>query len=295
VASGRGQATPYSTKLWTIFVCAIHKILLAPGYCANSTQVAGYFRNVALGISAGAGYIRQVAVKRLRKRYMFLPVFVCLSVFLSVCKQDYPERRAWIWMKRCVSTDVGTWTNWLTFEPDHDYSPDAGTRLPSPILYALQRKILLCQENPTYRLGLKMVLRPTAAATHRFTMVSFTASRRNNFVGGTCGLPSALLIMMYVMKLCLVLLPTQQHSRTATVIISNLSEQRASLLKERSYNSPLDNSNSGLDHYWTLLLQQRPRKNKMAILNEQQLWMTFLIGVTRILFVYRQRTNVNNI
>jgi len=28
--------------------------------------------------------------------------------------------RAWIWMKCCVSTDAGTWTNWLTFEPDPD-------------------------------------------------------------------------------------------------------------------------------------------------------------------------------
>ena len=32
-----------------------------------------------------------------------------------------------------MSTDVGTWTNWLTFEPDPDHSPDAGTGLLSPI------------------------------------------------------------------------------------------------------------------------------------------------------------------
>jgi len=38
-------------------------------------------------------------------------------------------------MKCCVSTDVGTWTNWLTFAPDPDYSPDAGTELLSPISY----------------------------------------------------------------------------------------------------------------------------------------------------------------
>jgi len=43
--------------------------------------------------------------------------------------------RAWIWMKCCVSTDVGTWTNWLTFEPDPDYSPDAGTGLLSLLSY----------------------------------------------------------------------------------------------------------------------------------------------------------------
>jgi len=51
-------------------------------------------------------------------------------------------------MKCCVSTNVGTWTNWLTFEPDPDHSPDAGTGLLSPIAYALQRGILLRQENP---------------------------------------------------------------------------------------------------------------------------------------------------
>ena len=45
---------------------------------------------------------------------------------------------------------IGTWTNWLTFEPDPDYSPDAGTGLLSPISYALQRGILLRLENPTY-------------------------------------------------------------------------------------------------------------------------------------------------
>jgi len=36
-------------------------------------------------------------------------------------------------MKCCVSTDVGTWTNWLTFEPDPDYCPDAETGLLSLI------------------------------------------------------------------------------------------------------------------------------------------------------------------
>ena len=96
---------------------------------------------------------------------------------------------------------IGTWTNWLTFEPDPDYSPDAGTGLLSPISYALQRKILLRRENPTYRYwaaamrGFKMVLRPTAAAARGFTMVLFTVSGRNNFVGGTCAVPSALLVV----------------------------------------------------------------------------------------------------
>ena len=38
--------------------------------------------------------------------------FVCLPVCLSVSKiRAYSKTRAWIWMKCCVSTDVGTWTN----------------------------------------------------------------------------------------------------------------------------------------------------------------------------------------
>jgi len=91
-------------------------------------------------------------------------------------------------------TDVGTWTNWLTFEPDPDYSPDAGTGLLSPISYALQRGILLRREHPTY-------WAPVAAARRGFKMVLFTASRGNTFVGGTCALPlpSAILVWRWIM------------------------------------------------------------------------------------------------
>jgi len=56
---------------------------------------------------------------------------VCMSVCMQdypVCVQDYPKTRAWISMKCCVSTDVGTWTNWLTFEPDADHCPDPGAQ-----------------------------------------------------------------------------------------------------------------------------------------------------------------------
>ena len=97
---------------------------------------------------------------------MRLPAFVCLSVCLLA---RLLKTLAWIWMKCSVSTDVGTWTNWLTFEPDPDYSPDAGTGLLSPISYALQRRILLRLENPTYRYWA-----PVAAATRGLKMVLFT-------------------------------------------------------------------------------------------------------------------------
>jgi len=68
--------------------------------------------------------------------YVFVrtPEFVCLSV----CVQHYSKTRACIWMKCCMSTDVGTWTNWLTFEPDPDHNPDAGTGFLPPISYRLR-------------------------------------------------------------------------------------------------------------------------------------------------------------
>ena len=77
-------------------------------------------------------------------------VFACVR--LSVCLWErLLKMHAWIWMKCCMSTDVGTWTNWVTFEPNPDYDPNAGTGLLSSISYTLQCRILLRQENPTYR------------------------------------------------------------------------------------------------------------------------------------------------
>ena len=103
---------------------------------------------------------------------MRLPAFVCLLVCLSVCLlARLPKTRAWIWMKCCVSTDIVTWTNRLTSEPDPDYSPYAGTGLLSPISCALQRGILLRRENSTYRYWA-----PIAAATRGFKMVFYRAS-----------------------------------------------------------------------------------------------------------------------
>ena len=87
-----------------------------------------------------------------------------------------------------MSTDFGTWTIRLTFEPDPDYSPDAATGLLSPISHALQCVILLRRENPTCAYCRWYWV---AAARHCFKMVLLTASRGNTFVGDTCALPSA--------------------------------------------------------------------------------------------------------
>jgi len=107
------------------------------------------------------------------------PALVCLSV----CVQDYLKARAWIWIKCCGSTDVGTRKNSLTFEPDPDHSPDAGTGFLSPIAYALQRWNFITSGKSHARTGIggpskqqRVVLR-----------------RRKTVVGGRCALSRALL------------------------------------------------------------------------------------------------------
>ena len=61
---------------------------------------------------------------------------VCLSI--GLCARLGLLRNACMDLDKCwLSTDVRTWTNWLTFEPDPDYSPDAGTGLLPPISYRL--------------------------------------------------------------------------------------------------------------------------------------------------------------
>jgi len=88
-------------------------------------------------------------------------------------------------MKYCVSTDVGTWTNWLTFEPDPHYSPDAGTGLLSPLSYKLSYAEFYVWKIPRIRIG-------AARRCSDAWFYSFTC--RNNFVGGTCAPSSVLLV-----------------------------------------------------------------------------------------------------
>jgi len=52
---------------------------------------------------------------------------VCLSVCLSVRKITQKRVHGFGWNVACRQ-NVGTWTNWLTFEPDPDYSPDCFLR-----------------------------------------------------------------------------------------------------------------------------------------------------------------------
>jgi len=99
-------------------------------------------------------------------------------------------------MKCCISTDIGTWTNWLTFEPNLDQSPDAGTGLLSLILYKHCYVEFYVGENPI-----------SGAPLQRAVVLEWFYSLlcRNTFVGGTCTLPSALLVLIKRISLLITL------------------------------------------------------------------------------------------
>ena len=80
---------------------------------------------------------------------------------------------------------VGTWTNWLTFEPDPDHSPDARTGLLSPISYKRCYSEFYIGENPIGG------ARPERAVVLKWF---YALSRLKTFVGGKCALPSTLLV-----------------------------------------------------------------------------------------------------
>jgi len=69
-----------------------------------------------------------------------LPAFVCLSVcrLARLLKNACMDLDEMLRVDRCWDMD-----ELINFEPDLDYSPDAGTGLVSPISYVLQRGILL--------------------------------------------------------------------------------------------------------------------------------------------------------
>jgi len=97
-------------------------------------------------------------------------------------------------MKCCVSTDVGTWTNWLTFEPDPDHSPDAGTGLFSPISYKRCYAEVYVGKIPHIRRSIGGPPLQRAVVLKWF----YSLSRRNSFVGVTCALPNVLLVITVV-------------------------------------------------------------------------------------------------
>jgi len=69
-------------------------------------------------------------------------------------------------------TDVGTWTNWLTFERDPNYTLNARTGLLSPISYKRWYMEFYIGENPMYTKYIYW--QPATAARRSFKMVLFT-------------------------------------------------------------------------------------------------------------------------
>jgi len=106
-----------------------------------------------------------------------------------------------MWIKFCASTDVGTWTNRLTFEPDPDHSPDSGTRLLTPISYtelcshAYAASDLRCYAE--FYVGKIPRIRIAAAPLELAVVLKWFYSLSRwitTFVGGKCPLSSALLV-----------------------------------------------------------------------------------------------------
>jgi len=109
-------------------------------------------------------------------------------------------------MKCCMSTDVGTWMNWLTFELDPDHSPDAVPGLLSVISYrlwnfaALPRLPASCAAMRNFTLGKIPCMYTYWRRTARAVVLKwfYSLSRFNTFVRGKCGLPSALLAIISI-------------------------------------------------------------------------------------------------
>ena len=91
-------------------------------------------------------------------------------------------------MKCCASTDVRTWTNWLTFDPHPDYSPDAGTGLLSPLPYKRWYTEFYVGKIRRIRIG------RCSDAWFKNGFIHWAVSHWNTFVGGTCAPSSALLV-----------------------------------------------------------------------------------------------------
>jgi len=109
-----------------------------------------------------------------------------LSVCLSVCQQDYSKMHGWIWMKCCVSTDVGTCRDWLTFEPDLDLGlmpePDYFLRYR---MHCNMRKFITSEKSHIQVLSMVIRRQPQQQR--------MVLRRRKTVVGGKCALPSAIL------------------------------------------------------------------------------------------------------
>ena len=130
--------------------------------------------------------------------------------------------RAWIWMKFCELTGVGTWTNWSAFELDPDHSPDAGTRkseiesrsnshLTQSRLQVMgctaERYCLLhvvVQVPGSFCGSLNFLVWRTVVELQGIKVAQFLDFGPFFFFGGTCAPPSSLLVLCLWLHMCAV-------------------------------------------------------------------------------------------
>jgi len=117
-----------------------------------------------------------------------------------LCVEDYWKTRAWISMKCFMSTDVGTWTNWLTFEPDP--AIQIIVRMPEPDCFLLYHFSAATRNFTSGKSDVYVGLLAAAARSAFLNMVLFTepVSRRNTLVGGSCAPRSALLVWRWIIS-----------------------------------------------------------------------------------------------
>ena len=93
-------------------------------------------------------------------------------------------------MKCCMSTDVGTWTNWLSFESDPDHSTDAGT------VNRIAFSHSVCNATRSFITSGKSHVLVVGACRSKQRRV--VLRRRNTIVGGKCAPPSAILVYIHI-------------------------------------------------------------------------------------------------
>ena len=96
-----------------VYVFARARLFVCLSVCKiTQKRVHGFGWNVACRQVSGHG----------RTVQLLSPIRIIVRIqepdlhWIFPFQQDYSKTRAWIWMKCWMSTDVGTWTNWSTFD-----------------------------------------------------------------------------------------------------------------------------------------------------------------------------------
>jgi len=112
-----------------------------------------------------------------------LPVCLLARLLKNAC-MDLDEM---LRVDRCRDMD-----ELINFEPDPDYSPDAGTRLLSPLSYTVSAAMRNFNSGKIRHICIGRC----SEVWFYNGFIHWAVSCRNTFVGGTCAPPSALLVLI---------------------------------------------------------------------------------------------------